>query len=135
MKIHAFRLTPGQDLKLEVVNYVREHQIKAGGVMTCVGSLSRAVIRMANEKITKTFEQKFEIVSLVGTLSQDGCHLHISLSDEEGRVIGGHLKEGCLVYSTAEIVLAEFDGMVFNRVHDQETGFKELKIIPTSVKE
>jgi predicted DNA-binding protein with PD1-like motif len=129
MKPHAFRLTPGQDLKIEIVKYVREYQIKAGAVMICVGSLSRGVVRMADEKITKTFEQKFEIVSLVGTLSQDGCHLHISLSDEEGKVVGGHLKEGCLVYSTAEIILTEFDEMVFNRVDDQETGFKELNII------
>jgi predicted DNA-binding protein with PD1-like motif len=129
MKIHAFRLTPGQDLKSEIVNYVREHQIKAGAIMTCVGSLSRAVIRMADEKITKTFEQKFEIVSLVGTLSQDGCHLHISLSDKESNVIGGHLKEGSLVYSTAEIILTEFNDLVFNRIDDPETGFKELNII------
>lgn len=135
MKPHALRLTPGQDLKSEIVKYVREHQIKAGAIMTCVGSLNCAVIRMADEKIIKTLEQKFEIVSLVGTLSQDGCHLHISLSDEEGKVIGGHLKEGCLVYSTAEIVLIEFNGMIFDRTDDQETGFKELEIIPTPVKE
>lgn len=129
MKIHVFRLTPGQDLKREIVNYVREHQIKAGAVTTCVGSLRLAVLRMADEQITKTFEQKFEIVSLVGTLSQDGCHLHMSLSDEEGKVVGGHLKEGCLINSTAEIILAELDEMVFNRADDQETGFKELQII------
>jgi predicted DNA-binding protein with PD1-like motif len=129
MKVHAFRLKPGQDLKSEIVNYVREHQIKAGVIMMCVGSLNRAVIRMANEQITKTFEQKFEIVSLVGTLSQDGCHLHISLADVEGNVIGGHLKEGCSVYSTAEVILAEFDDLIFNRIDDPETGFKELNII------
>jgi predicted DNA-binding protein with PD1-like motif len=128
MKIHTFRLKPGQDLKPEIVNYVQKYQIKAGVVLTCVGGLTRATLRMSEEHIVKTFDQKFEIVSLVGTLSQDGCHLHISLSDREGKTIGGHLKENCLVYSTAEIVLAEFEDCIFNREDDMETGFKELVV-------
>jgi len=64
----------------------------------------------------------------VGTLSQDGSHLHITLSDEEGNCIGGHVKEGCLVYVTAEIVIVELDGVNFSREFDKETGFKELVI-------
>ena len=76
--------------------------------------------------VLKTFEGKFEIVSLVGTFSLDGCHLHISLSDKDGNVIGGHLKEGCAIFTTAEIVISEIENMVFFREMDESTGFKEL---------
>ena len=128
MNIHAIRLQPNQDLKKSLENYARENQINAGVVLTCVGSLKNATLRMADENIIKTFTGKYEIVSLVGTFSADGCHLHISLSDKDGNVIGGHLKEGCDIYTTAEIVIGDIKNLIFTRAMDENTGFKELVI-------
>jgi len=68
-------------------------------VLTCVGSLTRAVIRLAGQPEATTFDGKREIVSLVGTLALDGDHLHIAVSDSTGRTIGGPLMEGSLVYT------------------------------------
>jgi len=130
MKTYAIRLQPNQDLKTSLENYVRENQIKAGVVLTCVGSLNCATLRMANETALKTFEGKFEIVSLVGTFSTDGCHLHIALSDKNGNMIGGHLKEGCIIYTTAEIAIGEIENLIFTRIMDEDTGFKELVVKP-----
>ena len=107
MKIHALRLKPEMDLKQELVNFTKEKNIQAGFIVSCVGSLKEANLRLADEEIIKTFKEKFEIVSLVGTLSQDGLHLHTSLSNKEGKTIGGHLKEGCIIYTTAEIIVGE----------------------------
>lgn len=128
MKIYATRLQPNQDLKIALENYVRENKIGAGVILTCVGSLNCATLRMADENVLKTFAGKFEIVSLVGTLSPNGCHLHISLSDKNGNVVGGHLKEGCTIYTTAEIVIGDIKNLTFSRVLDEDTGFKELVI-------
>ncbi len=128
MKTHAIRLRPGQDIKIALENFVKEKNIKAGFIVTCVGSLERAVLRMADENITEAYNRKFEITSLVGTLSPDGIHLHIALADETGKIIGGHLKEGSCVYSTAEIIIGESETHTFSRLHDKETGFKELEI-------
>jgi hypothetical protein len=128
MNIYAIRLQPDQDLKISLENYARENQINAGVVLTCVGSLNNAALRMADENIIKTFTGKYEIVSLVGTFSADGCHLHISLSDKDGNVIGGHLKEGCDIYTTAEIVIGDIKNLIFTRAMDENTGFKELVI-------
>lgn len=128
MKTYAIRLKPNQDLKTSLVEYARENQIKAGVVLTCVGSLNGATLRMANETALKTFEGKFEIVSLVGTFSTDGCHLHIALSDKNGNMVGGHLKEGCIIYTTAEIAIGEIENLIFTRVMDEDTGFKELVV-------
>ena len=54
--------------------------------------------------------------------------LHISLSNKEGKVVGGHLKEGCIIYTTAEIIIGNEDSLTFNREVDEVTTFKELVI-------
>jgi len=128
MKTYVLRLQPNQDLKTSLENYARENQINAGVILTCVGSLNCTTLRMANENVLKTFEGKFEIVSLVGTLSFDGCHLHIALSDKNGNMVGGHLKEGCTIYTTAEIAIGEIENLIFARTMDKNTGFKELVV-------
>ncbi|HEX8334847.1 MAG TPA: PPC domain-containing DNA-binding protein [Segetibacter sp.] len=45
---HALRLLPGQDLRAGIQNYVNEHKIKAGWIITCAGSLTDYNIRFAN---------------------------------------------------------------------------------------
>ncbi|MBS3168648.1 DNA-binding protein [Candidatus Woesearchaeota archaeon] len=128
MRYHALRLKRGQDLKISILQFVFKNRIKAAFIVTCVGSLEKSRLRMADENISKEFDKKFEIVSLVGTLCPDGVHLHISLSDAKGVTIGGHLQEGCIIYTTAEIIIGELEGLKFSRVFDKNTGFKELFI-------
>jgi uncharacterized protein len=132
MKVHAFRLKPGQDLRAEIEAFAKANKIAAGAVVTCVGGLSKAVLRMPGatpgKQTTKTYNEKTEIVSLVGTLAENGSHLHISLSRKDGSVIGGHLKMGSLVVFTAEVVIMEFTGMTFVRELDRRTGFEELSV-------
>jgi len=67
-------------------------------------------------------------VSLVGTLSGSGGHLHISLSDAQGHMIGGHVIGGLFVFTTAEVVIGECSDLQFTREHDDTTGFQELVI-------
>lgn len=125
MKNYAMRLMPGEELKSWIKFFVQKENIKAGSVLTCVGSLSKLEIRLADGETIREYNEDFEIVSLVGTLSQDGCHIHISVADREGKVIGGHLKKG-VVNTTAEIVLTTLDGFEFKREYDSKTNFKEL---------
>lgn len=128
MKVFALRLRPRQDLRKEIERFTKDRRIKAGFIITTVGSLEKVTLRLADQSKVTSFEGKFEIVSLVGTLSQDGVHLHLSLSDSAGRTIGGHLVEGCQIYTTAEIVIGEANGLVFTREADKSTGYQELKI-------
>lgn len=128
MQLFALRLRPGQDLGLELSRFVAENGLRAAFILTCVGSLRQAALRLANRSETTLYENKFEIVSLVGTLDAEGYHLHLSLSDGQGRTIGGHLMEGCLIYTTAEIVIGEADHLLFSRPFDPETGYPELEV-------
>ena len=76
----------------------------------------------------RSFDGPFEIVSGTGTISKDGCHLHISVSDKDGHVIGGHLKDGCRVGVTVEVVIGMFENTFYKRMLDISTGFNELDI-------
>jgi len=135
MTLHAIRLHPRQDLKAELDNWARAHDIEAAAVVTCVGSLQRAVLRFANQADGTVLEDKYEIVALTGTLAKYGSHFHIALSDGRGQTIGGHLLEGCRIYTTAEIVLAPLPEHRFLRLPDAATGYEELYITPKQQKE
>ena len=130
MPVYAIRLTPGQDLRNSLDDFTMERRLGAGYVITCAGSLKRVVIRPADRNDPIVLEQKCEIVSLTGTLSADGSHLHIAVSDGTGATFGGHLLPGSLVYTTAEIVIGDLEDVIFKREIDGETGYKELKIYP-----
>src|SRR5690348_12547607 len=103
----AFRLVPGDDLQESITRIVKEKNIEAGWIATCVGSLAQYVIRFANQQVASRGEGHFEILSLGGTISIHGSHLHISIIDSMGRTIGGHLLPGSKIYTTAEIVIQE----------------------------
>lgn len=91
MSIHCFRLHRGDDLRRSLEEYARAHAIDAAVVLSAVGCLSRAVIRDASGVTVHTLEEPLEIVSLMGTLSKERLHLHISLSREDLSTLGGHL--------------------------------------------
>jgi hypothetical protein len=126
--IHAFRLKPGEDLKQGIQQVVKDHHIKAGWVSTCVGSLTEYRIRFANQEGISEGFGHFEIVSLTGTVSINGSHIHMSISDSTGKTIGGHLADGNKVYTTAEIVIMSTSSMEFKREKDGTTPWEELQV-------
>lgn len=132
MKQVTFRLKPGQLLKEEIEKKAVEENITAGVLLSCVGALENVVLRMAGatpqKQSVKDLIGPFEIVSGTGTISKEGCHLHLSVSNEEGKMFGGHLKDGCRVNPTAEIVIGVFEDATYKRVQDEETGYKELVV-------
>lgn len=128
LKIHAFRLKPGDDLRAGIESFAKQENIQAGWVMTCVGSLTQTNFRFANQPEGTKANGHFEIVSLVGTVSVNGSHLHLSVSDSLGQTTGGHLLKENLVYTTAEIVLGESRRHVFTREKDGTTAWEELQV-------
>lgn len=99
MKTIALRLTDGQDLFVEIKNQVTKHSIPAGIILSAVGSLKESNIRVPviDGEVKYINPKNLEIDNVHGTVSVNGCHLHISVSDIEGKVMGGHLKEGCII--------------------------------------
>jgi predicted DNA-binding protein with PD1-like motif len=131
MQTLSFRLKPGQDFLHSIEDVVQEHNIQAGCVLSGVGSFTHATLRLANRTTYSEYEGHFEIVSVTGTISIHGSHIHVSMSDGDGVTIGGHLVPGCKVYTTAEVVLAIFDHVVYKREKlENDTGFEELVVYP-----
>ena len=128
MQIHTFRLSPGQDLFDEIETFVHEKHIEAGCILSAVGSLTRATLRLANRDHYNEYDGPFEIVSMTGTVSVHGSHLHIAISDGDGVTAGGHLVSGCKIYTTAEMVLAAFEDVVYKREFAVDSGYEELVV-------
>ena len=130
MKVVPLRLHPGEDLRRALEAWMGEQQQQAGCMISAVGSLSVAQLRMAGASETTTICGELEIISLSGTLSPDGAHLHIAIADSSGAVIGGHLCPGSLVRTTAELVIGLLPEWRFQRELDPATGYAELRISP-----
>lgn len=126
--MYIFRLTKGADLKKSIVDYCITNNIKAGIIGACVGCCYEVNFRLAGGETFYHNVRDYEIVSMTGTISEDGVHIHVSFSDDEGNTIGGHLSDGCLVNTTAEIAIIEVDNYKLTRKFDDTTGYKELNI-------
>ncbi len=127
---YTVRLNPKADLKKELLRLADTHGLNAASIVTCVGSLERIALRFANQEVATTQTGHFEIVSLTGTLTAEGCHLHLAVCDSTGATTGGHVMDGNLVYTTAEITLVEQVEAVFEREVDTTYGYQELMVKP-----
>ena len=128
MLIHAIRLKPGQDLRKALTDFVRKKKITASWIVSGIGSLTQTNIRYANQVEGIIQNGYFEILSLSGTMSIHGSHLHICIADEKGICSGGHLLNGNIIYTTAEIIIGESEDLLFTREKDGTTEWEELQI-------
>ncbi|MRW88020.1 DUF296 domain-containing protein [Pseudoduganella sp. FT26W] len=128
METLPLRLQPGDDLRAAVVAALLASGHEAGFVLQGIGSLGVAQLRYAGMPQPTELRGDLEILTLAGSVAPDGAHLHMSVSDAQGRVLGGHVGAGCIVRTTAELLLAVLPGRRFTREHDPLTRYPELKI-------
>jgi len=128
MENYTFRLKSGQDLFEVVQEFVDGKNIGAGCVVSADGSLRRAVLRFANRDSHTGMEGFFEIISITGTISAHGSPLHLSISDQDGKTIGGHMESGCKINTTAEVVLLAFENEIYKREFAEDSGYDELAV-------
>ena len=80
MKILPLRLKPNQDLRQSLKDFAQIQKIETGFILTAIGSLKQAAIRFADREEITILHDKFEILSLNGTVANTGVHLHITIS-------------------------------------------------------
>lgn len=124
------RIPAGADLRAALEAVPALHGAGAAFVVQGIGSLSVARLRYAGRPDLAELRGDLEILTLGGSLGADGAHLHMSVSDAEGRVSGGHVGPGCVVRTTAEVLVALLPAHRFSREHDPATGYKELFVRP-----
>ena len=104
MRTLPLKLGPGSDLRRSLEQLAIE-QGAAGFVLGVVGNLSRAAFQCAGRTGPTILEGDLEIITLQGTVAPDGVHLHLSLSDSDCQVWGGHLEPGTLVLKGADLLV------------------------------
>lgn len=101
-------------------------------MLSGIGSLSTVGIRLAGAAQPTRLTESMEILTLSGTVAAGGdrtaSHMHITISTATGQVLGGHVAQGCIVLTTAEVLLALLPDWQFTREPDTQTGYDELVI-------
>ena len=128
MDLLPIRLQPGDDLRRALEALIRTTDQPSAFVISGIGSLADARLRFAGEASEVLISGPLEIVSLAGSVTPDGAHLHMAVSDREGRVSGGHAGYGNIVRTTVEAVLVLLPEWSLGREVDAGTGFKELVV-------
>jgi len=121
--MEPLRLNPGDDLRRAL-----EAGGRTGFVVAGIGSLTQAMLRFAGEPEATHVAGPLEILTLSGSLTPGGAHLHASVADAAGRVLGGHVCAGCEVRTTAELLVAPLPPGSLGRELDPATGYPELVI-------
>jgi predicted DNA-binding protein with PD1-like motif len=126
--IHLLRLEQGEDLVDAITAYATNQRIQAAW-FTYLGAVSRAALRYYDQVEMAyrdfTIDEHLEVLSGVGNVSlKDGApfvHTHAALGDAAGRALGGHINQGCTVFSL-EVRLEELNGEAPVRTLDQASG-------------
>jgi uncharacterized protein len=124
------RLQPGDDLRRALEAAVGGQGCSAGFVVSGIGSLRPALLRLAGAEERIRLEGDVELLTLAGSIGAAGSHLHLSVADARGQVFGGHAAYGCTVRTTAEVLLALLPQWQFTREPDPATGYDELVARP-----
>jgi hypothetical protein len=128
MPLLPIRLSPGADLRRALEDLAAGQAVESAFVVAGIGSLVEASLRYAGEATESKIAGPLEILSVSGTLSPSGAHLHMSVSNAAGRVFGGHVGYGNTLRTTAEVLLALLPEWSLTREHDAATGFNELVV-------
>ena len=128
------KLTYGADLLEELTEVCRRENVHLGRV-EALGAVSRARLGFYDQHTREyqffELDQPLEITKLVGNVSlKDGkpmVHAHVTLADEAGKAFGGHLAPGTVVFA-CEFILQAFEGPVFERGFDEQTGLPLWKM-------
>ena len=104
MRAVPLHLEAGSDVRRSLEQLALEHN--AGGfVLSVVGNLSQAAFACPGKSAPTVLAGELEIITLQGTISPVGVHLHLSFSDASCQVWGGHLEPGTLVLRGADLLV------------------------------
>ena len=128
MKVFALRLQRNEDLKQSLTKFVKTNHLQSGFILTAVGSFQQVTLRFAGHPYGQAFKSQFQLISLVGTLSLNRVHLHLAVADASGKIIGGHLMKGCIIYKNAEIIIGCADEGKSFKTLNENIGANELEV-------
>ena len=110
MEHFFYKLVSGVDVHETLIKLQTQHN-SSFFLISAVGDLSGVSFKCPfNEKPT-IIKKKLEIITLNGYLTATGSHVHISVSDENCSVFGGHLLSGTTVLKSLDILIGVFPNL------------------------
>lgn len=134
-RVVVVRLKPGTDLLKGIQSACEQYEIHNGVIISAIGSLARVrfcdVEALPDKKCGYGYgkilalDETIELTGAGGVICSDAdnrinLHIHISMSDKNGKAYGGHLAEGTVVLMTSDIVIGEITGMEMRREYDPD---------------
>lgn len=134
-RIITFRIKPHEDVMETMEAVCKKEGIQNGVIISAIGSLRGAQFMNPEPKPDHKagyaygdpikLEGPIELVFASGLITHDGegklmLHVHVTLSDVNGKGYGGHLIPGNKVLLTTEVVIGEFEGIEMLRLWDDE---------------
>ena len=133
-RVVVIRLAPGTDLLGGMQQACEQYGIRNGVIISAIGSLNGVrfcdVEALPEKKCgygygrIMTLDETIELTGAGGVICSDAAgkinlHVHISMSDKNGKAYGGHLVAGTKVLMTADIVLGEIEGISMLREYNE----------------
>ncbi len=135
MRSLPLKLPPGSDLRSFIEKVGRE-EMSSGFVLGVVGNLSRAAFQCPGKPQPTVLEGNLEIITLNGMFTPEAVHLHLSLSDGDCQVWGGHLEPGTLVLKGADVLVGLLDdeleqsSVASSSISTSSTSRIEIAVLP-----
>jgi len=121
------RLDRGEEILEQLAVIARKENIKLASIsgLGATDDVTVGVFHVGEKKYyANHFTGDMEIVSLTGTIStmkdEYYAHLHMSVGDTQGHVLGGHLNRA-VISATCEMVIQVISGQV-DRAFDEAVG-------------
>ena len=129
----VIRIDKGEEIFSSLIQFCKENNISSGSFVG-IGATAKAELAVYDlekkQYNIKTYNQPLEITNITGNITlmdnEPVVHAHITLSDEQMNVVGGHMKSA-VVSLTCEIYLTKLDAQI-NRKKDEETGLNLLDL-------
>ena len=109
MRALPLHLNAGSDVHRSLAELAAAQQAE-GFVLSVVGNLAQAAFQCPGQSTPTLVRGELEIITLQGTIAPTGVHLHLSLSDGNCQVWGGHLEPGTLVLKGADVLVGLLEG-------------------------
>ena len=129
MRSLPLKLAPGSDLRLSLEELARRDGI-SGFVLGVVGNLTQASFQCPGQANPTVLEGDLEVITLNGTLSPEGVHLHLSLSDGACQVWGGHLEPGTIVQKGVDLLIGVLEQRDGSPEQQSSTARLEIAVLP-----
>ena len=104
MEHYFYNFSTGVDV-YNSLNELHRHHNSTSFLISAVGDLSKVSFKCPLNDKAVIFEKKLEIITLSGYVRSTESHFHVSASDENCRVFGGHLLSGTTVYKSLDVLI------------------------------